>query len=66
MSDRFDLITRKQEVRRQIEYARRQLERARTQSPPLLTRRIGELETQLEQLMAEEYNLRLKIDRSKA
>ncbi len=65
MSDRFALIARKQEVRRQIEQVRRQLEREQAQASPK-QRRIGQLETQLEQLMAEEYNLRLQIDQSKA
>jgi hypothetical protein len=66
MTDRFALITRKQEVRRQIEQIRRQLEREQAQSLPLNQRRLNQLATQLEQLMAEEYNLRIKIDQSKA
>ena len=65
MSDRFALIARKQEIRRQIEQVRRQLEREQAQAS-LKQRRIGQLETQLEQLMAEEYNLRLAIDQSRA
>jgi hypothetical protein len=64
MSDRFALIERKQAVQRQIEQARRRLERERL-LPRVNPRLIGQLETQLEQLMAEEYNLRLKIDQSK-
>ncbi len=69
MSDRFVLIARKQALQRQIEQARRRLERAQlllaTVNRQANQRLIGQLETQLEQLMAEEYNLRLKIDQSK-
>ena len=65
MSDRFALIERKQAVQRQIEQARRRLERERLWLPTVNPRLIGQLETQLEQLMAEEHNLRLKIDQSK-
>jgi len=64
MSDRFALIARKQEVQRQIEQARRRLEREQLLLRTVNPRLIGQLETQLEQLMAEEYNLRLKIDQS--
>lgn len=64
MSDRFALIARKQEVRRQIEQIRRHWEREQTQLP-VNARRLNQLATQLEQLMAEEYNLRIKIDQSK-
>lgn len=64
MSDRFQLIARKQEIRQQIGRIRRQLEQAGDQLPPTNRRRIAKLETQLEKLMAEEYNLRLAIDRS--
>jgi hypothetical protein len=64
VSDRYALIARKQEVRRQIERLRRQLEQLRSQQPPVPARRIEKMETELEQLMAEEYNLRMRIDRS--
>ncbi|MCX6045198.1 MAG: hypothetical protein NT075_08795 [Chloroflexi bacterium] len=64
MSDRFALIARKQEVRRQIEHIRRHWEREQRQLP-VNARRLNQLATQLEQLMAEEYNLRIKIDQSK-
>ncbi len=64
MNDRFGLIARKQEIRRQIEQIRRQLEREQAQPTPQ-QRRIRQWETQLEQLMAEEYHLRLRIDQSK-
>jgi hypothetical protein len=69
MSDRFALIARKQEVQRQIEQARRRLEREQlllsTANRSPNRRRISQLESQLEQLMAEESSLRLKIDQSK-
>lgn len=65
MTDRFGLIARKQEIRRQIEQIRRHLEREQAQLMPQ-QRRIRQWESQLEQLMAEEYNLRLRIDQSKA
>ncbi len=67
--DRFDLIARKQEVRRQIERLNRQLdaERSATRAaadPKQDRRRIAQLEQQLQTLMAEEYALRIAIDRS--
>lgn len=66
MADRFDLIARKQAVRRQIEQVRRQWEREQAQRPAINQHRLDQLAAQLEQLMAEEYNLRIKIDQSKA
>jgi phosphotransacetylase len=63
--DRFALIARKQEVRRQLERVNRQLEAARNAADPERDRRrIAQLEQQLQTLMAEEYALRLAIDRS--
>jgi len=63
--DRFALIARKQEVRRQIERVNRQLEAERNAADPKRNRRrIAQLEQQLQTLMAEEYALRLEIDRS--
>jgi phosphotransacetylase len=63
--DRFALIARKQEVRRQLERVNRQLEAARNAADPERDRRrIAQLEQQLQTLMAEEYSLRLAIDRS--
>ena len=67
--DRFDLIARKQEVRRQIERVNRQLEAENnaaraTADPKRDRRRIAQLEQQLQTLMAEEHSLRLAIDRS--
>jgi phosphotransacetylase len=64
--DRFALIARKQEVRRQLERVNRQLEAARNAADPERDRRrIAQLEQQLQTLMAEEYALRLAIDRSR-
>ena len=67
--DRFALIARKQEVRRQIEQVNRQLEAENnaaraTADPKRDRRRIAQLEQQLQTLMAEEYALRIAIDRS--
>ena len=62
--DRESLIARKHEVRRQIERYQREMEQLR-QAQPLNLRRIRTLETQLEQLMGEEYTLRLAIDRQR-
>lgn len=63
--DRFDLIARKQEVRRQIERLNRQLDAERSAADPKQDRRrINQLEEQLQRLMAEEYALRIAIDRS--
>jgi chromosome segregation ATPase len=61
MADRFTLIARKEEIRRQIEQLRRQLEQERLK-PARLTRKLDGLERKLEALMAEEYNLRVAID----
>jgi chromosome segregation ATPase len=63
MADRFALIARKQEVRRRLETLQRQLEHERTKSPPA-PRRIQQLEQQVDQLMAEEYQLRVAIDQA--
>lgn len=63
-TDRAGLIARKEEVRRALEQARRELEAARQQFPPA-PRRIASLEAQVERLMAEEFTLRLAIDRSR-
>ncbi len=69
--DRFALIARKNEVRRKIEQtqqrldAQRQLDAQKNAAGPKRDRRrIAQLEQQLADLMAEEYNLRLAIDRA--
>lgn len=63
MADRFTLIARKQEVRRRLETLQRQLEHERTKPHPA-ARRLAQLENQVEQLMAEEANLRIAIDQA--
>jgi len=63
MSDRFALIARKQEVRRRLEALQRQLDHERTKAKPA-SRRINQLERQIEQLMAEESTLRIAIDQA--
>lgn len=65
MPDRFDLIARKQEVRRLIEQVQRQLEAERAKKPAPDRRRLNQLERRFEQLMAEEYNLRVAIDQTR-
>jgi chromosome segregation ATPase len=64
MADRYTLIARKEEVRRQIERLRRQVEQARLQ-PARAPRKLDALERTLEALMAEEYNLRVAIDQQR-
>lgn len=63
MTDRAELIARKETVRRQIERARRDLLHEETRASPA-SRRVQQLQQQIEQLMAEEFNLRVAIDRS--
>ena len=63
--DRAALIARKQEVRRQLQRAEAALAAIENAAGPKRDRRrIAQLQQQIEQLMAEEYNLRLAIDRS--
>ena len=65
MTDRATLIARKHEVRRRIESLRRELERYENAADPGRNqRRIGQIERGLERLQAEEFDLRLQIDRS--
>ncbi len=66
MADREALIARKQMVRRQIEETRRRLTQARQPANGKPNKRqIRRLEEKLDRLMAEEYTLRLAIDRSR-
>lgn len=65
MTDRFSLIARKTEVRRLIERTGRRLEHEQGKSPAPDRRLCQELEQQLEQLMAEEYQIRVAIDRAR-
>ena len=63
--DRDALIARKNEVRRQLEGLQRELTQQQNAADPQRNRRrIEQLEKQREILMAEEFNLRLAIDRS--
>lgn len=64
MANRYDLIARKQELLARMERVRRELARERALGDDVNDRRLRKLENQLEQLMAEEYRLRLEIDRS--
>ena len=65
MSDRYQLIARKEEIRRRIVQIRRRLESERTPSTGKPNRRrIEKLERELDALMAQEYSLRQAIDRS--
>lgn len=63
MTDRFTLIARKQEVRQRLESCQRQLVQERAKAKPA-PRQIDQLERQVEQLMAEEYRLRVAIDQT--
>jgi hypothetical protein len=64
MADRFELVARKQELRRKLEQLQRQLEAARLQTPPP-AQHIRGLEQEVERLMAEEYSVRIAIDQSR-
>lgn len=63
--ERQALIARKHEVRRRLERTQALLSRIENAADPKQDRRrISQLQQQVEQLMAEEYRLRLAIDRS--
>lgn len=63
--DRLALIARKHEVRRDLERSEAALVQLQNAADPRRNRRrIMQLQQQIERLMAEEYNLRLAIDRS--
>lgn len=65
MMDRHALIARKHEVRRLIEQAQRELARVEQAPTSWRSRRtISALQAKIERLMAEEYSLRLEIDRA--
>ncbi|MCZ0939391.1 MAG: hypothetical protein OXJ55_12190 [Caldilineaceae bacterium] len=64
-NDRESLIARKHEVLRELTRARRQLEAASSADSRRQRSRRQQLEGEVEQLMAEEYRLRIAIDRSK-
>ena len=63
MNDRESLIARKQEVLSELTRARRQLEVVGQSASPHQRRQRQQLESEIEQLMAEEYRLRIAIDR---
>ena len=65
MTDKASLIARKHEVIAQIARVRRELEREHRHPTRKNKRKRAQLERQLERLMAEEYRLRLQIDRSR-
>ncbi len=65
MTGQFDLIARKHEVRGRMERVRRELAQEQEKGERANRRRMGKLEAELERLMAEEYRLRLAIDRAR-
>ncbi len=64
-NDRELLIARKQEVLRELTRARRQLDGIRYSDSPHQRSRRRQLESEVEKLMAEEYRLRIVIDRAR-
>ena len=64
MNDRESLIARKQEVLRELTRARRQLEAVQQSGDRHQRQRANELQGEIERLMAEEYRLRIAIDRA--
>ena len=64
-NDRESLIARKQEVLRELKRAQRQLEAIRSADSQHQRRQLQQLENEIEQLMAEEYRLRIAIDRAR-
>lgn len=64
MADRAALIDRKHRVIADIQRTRRELERLRHRDDRGSQRRARETQARLEALMAEEYRLRLQIDRA--
>lgn len=71
--DQAALIARKHETQGRLAQARRELARLEAQVAPTTPtaapdrstqRRIGQLQTSIDQLMAEEYRLRLAIDQA--
>lgn len=63
MADRFTLIARKELVRQRLGQLQRELVRVQAQQP-LALRQIERLQGKIEQLMAEEYTLRVAIDQA--
>ncbi len=65
MSSRFELIARKNEVIARINRLQRELSQEQSKGENASSRRISNLQDELDKLQAEEYRLRLAIDRSK-
>lgn len=65
MNDRESLIARKQEVLRELTRARRQLDAVQQAGNRHQRQQAAALEGEVERLMAEEYRLRIAIDRAK-
>ena len=65
MTDRYNLIARKQEVRARIERTQRELAQEQRKGEKANHRHLARLESDLERLVAEEYRLRLAIDQSR-
>jgi len=63
MADRTTLIARKEAVRQRLGQLQRELTRLQAQPLPT-SRQIDRLQGQIEQLMAEEYSLRVAIDQA--
>ena len=63
--DRDSLIAHKQEVLRKLTRAQRRLEAIGSADGSFQRRQRGQLESEVERLMAEEYRLRIAIDRAK-
>jgi hypothetical protein len=64
--DRASLIARKHEVRRELQRALSALAQLENAAGPKQDRRrIAQLQSQIDRLMAEEFNLRLAIDQAK-
>jgi hypothetical protein len=63
--DKASLIARKHEVIARQARIRRELERENARASKKNKRRRDQLQRELEALMAEEYRLRLQIDRSR-
>jgi len=65
MNDRESLIARKQEVLRELTRARRQLDAVQQADNRHQRQQAAALEGEVERLMAEEYRLRIAIDRAR-
>ena len=64
-NDRESLIARKQEVLRELKRAQRQLDAIQIADSQHQRHQLLQLESEIEQLMAEEYRLRIAIDRAR-